>query len=133
MPSEKAAFAAEFVFAKAPEDYWDFHHGLFGEQDSDNHHSNWLTDEVISDMLERHTSLNADDVLSDINNESYRAELDHDEQMISEYGVHCNFFNNVNFRLFDYISLLQNKNFRIIRHSVSVNSHCLWQHVFDRC
>lgn len=98
MPSQTAALAAESVFSKAPEDYWNFHHGLFGEQDNENHHSNWLTDEVISDMVETHTSLNADDVLSDIKNESYRAEVDHDEQMISEYGVQLTptiFINNV--------------------------------------
>src|SRR5699024_7868514 len=96
--SEKAALAAESVYANAPDDYWGFHHGLFSEQDSENHHSEVVTDKVITDMVESHTSLNAQDVLSDIENGEHGAELNKDTELNSEYSIQFTptiFINNV--------------------------------------
>lgn len=112
--SEKSSLAAESVYANAPDDYWDFHHGLFGEQESDNHHSEWVTDAVITEMVESHTSLNAEDVLSDIENETFSSELEKDANLNSEYSVQFTptiFINNVMIQdPFDYNEITETIN-----------------------
>lgn len=85
--SEKAALAAESVFNQAPEAYWDFHHALFEAQESDNHHSEWVTDELITELVDTHTSLDASDVLEDIENQSFQDELNIDEALNVEFGI----------------------------------------------
>lgn len=85
--SEKAALAAESVFNREPEAYWDFHHALFEAQASDNHHSEWVTDELITELLDTHTSLDTSDVLEDIENQSFQEELSIDEVLNVEFGI----------------------------------------------
>ncbi|MHA6251692.1 DsbA family protein [Oceanobacillus sp. CAU 1775] len=85
--SELASLAAETVYKQNPDAYWKFHITLFDEQPSDDHHSEWVTMDKITEIADGIPEIDTEELIVEIENKSEMNEVDKDAELVNEFGV----------------------------------------------
>ncbi|WP_040980474.1 MULTISPECIES: DsbA family protein [Oceanobacillus] len=85
--SRLASLAAESVYQQHPETYWEFHKALFDEQPSENHDSQWVTEEKTREIAEGMETIDTDELTKAIENKTLMNEVDKDESLVSDFEV----------------------------------------------
>lgn len=76
--STKAALADECVLREDADNYWDFHNALFASQGGS---SGWVTDTLLSDLVNEHTDASGEEVLSCINSQETLDAVENDKKI----------------------------------------------------
>ncbi|MGY0693303.1 DsbA family protein [Virgibacillus sp. FSP13] len=85
--SELGSLAAESVYKQNPDAYWDFHHALFNEQPSENHDSEWLTQEKIMEVAKDIPEIDTKQLKEGMDNESAMDEVNRDTKLVNKFDV----------------------------------------------
>lgn len=85
--STLASMAAESVFEQSPDAYWDFHNSLFAEQPSDDHHSQWVTNELILEVAKGIENINVEELELALEEQSGLEEVNRDTELVEVFNV----------------------------------------------
>ncbi|UJF25505.1 thioredoxin domain-containing protein [Planococcus sp. 107-1] len=81
------SLAAESVFQRNPESYWDFHKALFADQPAEDHDTAWITPEKILEVASEFPSIDQIQLQEDMEQVAQQEELETDEALVEEAGV----------------------------------------------
>ncbi|MDR6226134.1 DsbA family protein [Desmospora profundinema] len=84
--SMTAAIAAESVYQQDPDSYWPYFEALYDNQG--NEQQVWATPELLVKLAKEETpEVDADQVKKDIENETYKEQVEKDRQIVGKAGV----------------------------------------------
>lgn len=81
-----ASLAAESVYARNPEVYWEFHKAVFDAQPAQ-HDSAWVTVDNMVEIASGIEGIDPEQLRSDIENETYADQISEDSLLVEDYEV----------------------------------------------
>ncbi|MFC5591621.1 DsbA family protein [Sporosarcina soli] len=85
--STLGSIAAESVFERNPDVYWDFHQALFDAQPTENHDAQWITPEKILEIASGFPEIDQKLLKEDMEQQSTMESVKLDEDLVREVGV----------------------------------------------
>ncbi|MFC4025517.1 DsbA family protein [Oceanobacillus longus] len=85
--STLGSMAAESVYEQSPDTYWEFHTTLFDEQPSENHHSQWITNEKILEVANGIENINVQQLELALEEQSGLEEVKKDTELVEKFNV----------------------------------------------
>lgn len=85
--STLASIAAESVYERSPDLYWNFHQAMFDAQPVENHDGPWITPERILEIASGFPEIDQTLLKEDMEQEATRESVKIDEDLVSEAGV----------------------------------------------
>lgn len=85
--STLASIAAESVYERSPDLYWNFHQAMFDAQPVENHDGPWITPERILEIASGFPGIDQTLLREDMEQEATRESVKIDEDLVREAGV----------------------------------------------
>ena len=85
--STLGSIAAESVFERNPDVYWDFHQALFDAQPAENHDAQWITPERILEIASGFPEIDQTLLKEDMEQQATIESVKHDDDLVTEVGV----------------------------------------------
>ena len=85
--STLASIAAESVYERSPDSYWNFHQAMFDAQPVENHDGPWITPERILEIASGFPEIDQTLLKEDMEQEATRESVKIDEDLVREAGV----------------------------------------------
>ncbi|PID03826.1 dihydroneopterin aldolase [Sporosarcina sp. P2] len=85
--STLASIAAESVYERSPDLYWNFHQAMFDAQPVENHDGPWITSERILEIASEFPEIDQTLLKEDMEQEATRESVKIDEDLVRESGV----------------------------------------------
>ena len=82
-----ASIAAESVFERTPDIYWDFHHALYGAQPVEDHDEAWVTPENVLDIASAFPEIDQALLKEDMENQATIDSVKIDDELVEKTGV----------------------------------------------
>lgn len=81
------SIAAESVYERNPDVYWDFHQALFDAQPVENHDAPWITNEKILEIASRIPEIDQVLLKEDMEQQATMKNVEIDEELVKQAGV----------------------------------------------
>ena len=85
--STLGSIAAESVFERSPDLYWNFHQALFDAQPVENHNAQWITPERILEIASGFPDIDQTLLKEDMEQEATMESVKIDEDLVKEAGI----------------------------------------------
>lgn len=86
--SQLTALAAESIFKKDPDNFWEFHEALYEAQPEEEHDTTWATNELMIQLAQAEApSVDPIQLEADLKSQAAQAELDRDNVLVTKYNV----------------------------------------------
>lgn len=85
--STLGSIAAESVFERTPDVYWEFHHALFDAQPVENHDGLWITPEKILEIASGFPEIDQTLLKEDMEQQATMESVKIDEDLVRESGI----------------------------------------------
>ena len=85
--SALASMAAESVFERTPDVYWDFHHALYGAQPVENHDAAWVTPEKVLEIASEFAEIDQALLKEDMEQQATLDNVKIDDELVTKTGV----------------------------------------------
>ena len=85
--SALASMAAESVFERTPDVYWDFHHALYGAQPVENHDAAWVTPEKVLEIASEFAEIDQALLKEDMEQQATLDKVKIDDELVTKTGV----------------------------------------------
>lgn len=85
--SALASMAAESVFERTPDVYWDFHHALYGAQPVENHDAEWVTHEKVLEIASEFPEIDQALLKEDMEQQATLDQVKIDDELVTKTGV----------------------------------------------